>query len=121
MTVGVVSIDLHGTVGRARELMLGLGVHGLPVVDGEQAVVGFVTSAELVEEWPFGEPVSTIMSARVHCVDASATIAEGAQRMLDERVHHLLVTRDGEPVGIISSFDMLHALITADLDGVDER
>jgi CBS domain-containing protein len=114
MTTGIVSIGPDGTVGRARELMLGLGVHCLPVVDGDESVIGFVTSADLVEEWPFGEPVSSIMSARVHAVDSAATVAEGAQRMIDERVHHLLVTDAGAPAGVISSFDMLAALVSGD-------
>ena len=111
MTADVVSIGADGTIGRARELMLGLGVHGLPVVGDDGAVIGFVTSSDLVEEWHFGEPVTSIMNVRVHEVDESATVAEGAQRMLDQGVHHLLVTRNGEPAGIISSFDMLTALV----------
>ena len=118
MSDGIVSIEPATTVGRARELMLGLGIHCLPVVDVAEAVVGFVTSSDLVEEWPFGEPVTTIMSARVHSVDAAASVAECARRMLAERVHHLLVTDNGEPVGVVSSFDMLTAL-AAGGDGVD--
>lgn len=107
MTSGVVTIDPDDTVGRARELMLGLGIHCLPVVDAMGSVCGFITSSDLVEEWPFGEPVEAIMSRRVHAVEATALLSEAARRMIDEHVHHLLVNRDGRPVGIISSFDLL--------------
>lgn len=114
MVAGVVSLNPDDTIGRARELMLGLGIHGLPVVDQVGVVVGFVTSSDLVEEWPFGEPVSTIMSRRVHAVETSNTVAEAAARMLDERVHHLVVNRGGRPVGVISSFDLLAPLAGRD-------
>ena len=110
-TTGVVSIDPDHTVGRARELMLGLGIHGLPVVDDEGTVVGIITSTDLVEEWPPGEPVSTMMSKRVQAVDLHAPVAEAARVMLAEKIHHLLVTRNGEPVGVVSSFDLLRALV----------
>lgn len=116
MSDGIVSIEPATAVGRARELMLGLGIHCLPVVDDAGTVVGFVTSSDLVEEWPFGEPVTTIMSARVFSVDAATSVAKCARRMLTDRVHHLLVTDKGEPVGVVSSFDMLTALATGETD-----
>jgi len=34
-----------------------------------------------------------------------------ASRMLDSHVHRLLVTRDGRPVGIITTSDLLGLLI----------
>lgn len=110
MVGGVVSIGPAETIGRARELMLGLGIHGLPVVDGLGVVIGFVTSSDLVEEWPQGEPVDTMMSKRVLSVDAGESVAAAARLMLDERIHHLLVTRVAAPAGVVSSFDMLAVL-----------
>lgn len=110
MTSGVLSIAPDDTVGRARELMLGLGIHGLPVVDSQGSAIGFVSSSDLVEVWPAGEPVDTIMSKRLRSVDVEAPIVQTAERMLDERIHHLLVTRQGRPIGLLSSFDILAAV-----------
>lgn len=107
MIAGVVSVDPSDTIGRARELMLGLGFHSLPVVDSQGEVVGFVTSSDLVEEWPFGEAVETIMSRRVIAIDVSDSAERAAGLMLDEGIHHLLVNRRGRPVGVLSSFDLL--------------
>ncbi|MEL7155412.1 MAG: CBS domain-containing protein [Actinomycetota bacterium] len=112
MTAAVITVDTQHPVGRARELMLGLRIHGLPVTDDDGAVVGIVTAADLVEEWPFGEPVETVMSRHVQTIEAEATAQEAATRMLADRIHHLVVTRDGVPVGLASSLDLLEAFVT---------
>ena len=112
MVTGVVSLDPDTTVGRARELMLGLGIHGLPVVDDVGEVVGIVTSSDLVEEWPHGEPVSAIMSSRVLSIQVDAPVVEAAEEMLNAKIHHLLVRRGEQPVGILSSLDLLAAIVS---------
>ena len=111
MVTGVVTVDPDTTVGRARELMLGLGIHGLPVVDELGKVVGIVTSSDLVEEWPPGEPVSAIMSSRVLSNQVDAPIVDAAEQMLNAKIHHLLVRRGEQPVGILSSLDLLAAIV----------
>ncbi len=110
MTSGVVSIGPADTIGRARELMLGLGIGGLPVVDLQGVVTGFVSASDLVEEWAAGEPVETIMSKHLHTIEVEATIAETAELMVAEKVHHLVVTRQGHPVGLLSTFDLVAAI-----------
>ena len=73
-------------------------------------VVGLVTSHDLVDDWPDDELVSTVMSEAPLTIDADAGVAEAADLMVERRVHHLLVERGGQPVGILSSLDLLHAL-----------
>ena len=121
MTQAVVSLDPDDTVARARELMLGLRTHGLPVVDREGHVVGIVTSSDLVETWPDGEPVDEIMSAHVHAVEVGTTVRDAAATMRANKIHHLLVTRKRQPVGIISSFDILRAVAPSEPDDRQDR
>lgn len=110
LTADLITLGSTDPVSRARDLMLGLGFHGLPVVD-DGSVVGIVTSADLVEEWPQGEPIATIMSRAVRLVDADAPISVAAELMRGESIHHLVVMdRDGL-AGILSSFDLLAALV----------
>ncbi len=110
LTADLITLGSTDPVSRARDLMLGLGFHGLPVVD-DGAVVGIVTSTDLVEEWPQGEPIATIMSRAVRLVDADAPVAVAAELMRGESIHHLVVMdRDGL-AGILSSFDLLAALL----------
>jgi len=55
--------------------------------------------------------VRDIMTPAIDSVPEDATVSEVASRMLDNHVHRLLVTRDGKPVGIITTSDLLGLLI----------
>lgn len=121
MTAAVVSLEPSTPVGRARDLMLGLGIHGLPVIDDRGAVIGLVTGSDLVEQWPHGEPVETVMSRRLVTIEAGATAVEGAEKMLEAGVHHLLAIRDGAPAGVVSSLDLLKAFVTQHQRRTGER
>ena len=114
MAPGVICVSPDDPIGHARQLMLGLRHHGLPVVDRHGVVVGMITSSDLVEEWPAPETVHTAMSSPVLTIDQKASAAEAASLMFEARVHHLVVTRDDRPVGVMSSFDLLQALIPAE-------
>lgn len=111
MTHDVVTLASSDPVDRARDLMLSLGIHGLPIVD-DRKVVGIVTSHDLVDDWPPGDPLGSIMSHSVVTIEAQASLVEAAQLMKTELVHHLVVVNDRRPVGVISTYDMLDALIS---------
>ncbi len=51
------------------------------------------------------------MTPAIDSVSEDATVSEVASRMLDSHVHRLLVTRDGKPVGIVTTSDLLGLLI----------
>jgi CBS domain-containing protein len=55
--------------------------------------------------------VRDIMTPAVDAVPEDATVSEVASRMLDSQVHRLLVTREGRPVGIVTTSDLLGLLI----------
>ena len=57
-----------------------------------------------------GRHVESIMTPSVISVPEDAPISEVAKTMLGGRVHRVLVTRDEEIVGIISSLDLLQIL-----------
>jgi len=106
MTVDLIAVRPDERIGRARELFLGLGINALPILD-EGEVRGIVTSRDLVEEWPDGEPIRTAMSSAVRTIDAGASVGEAASVMLEEHVHHLVVFDGDQLAGIVSSFDLL--------------
>jgi CBS domain-containing protein len=57
--------------------------------------------------------VVDIMTSMVYSVDESAGLGEMADIMIKGRIHRLLVTREDELVGIVSTLDMLRALRSA--------
>ena len=56
-----------------------------------------------------GRAVSEAMSARLVLVEAGAPAAEARALAEDSRVHHLIVVRDGEFVGVTCLCDLAHA------------
>ena len=51
--------------------------------------------------------VRDVMTPVVHQVPVTASVAEAARVMVDQHIHRLVVTQGREPVGIITSMDVL--------------
>ena len=54
--------------------------------------------------------VRDVMTPVVHHVSANAPIAEAARIMVEQHIHRLVVTQTREPVGIITSMDLLRVV-----------
>ncbi len=109
MTGDLLAVLPGDPVGRARDIMLSVGVHAVLVMEGND-VLGIVTSTDVIDTWPDTEPVDTLMTPAPVGLDVGASVREAAETMIDRRTHHLLVTDGEEVVGILSSFDLLDAL-----------
>ena len=110
MTPDPLTVGVEARVGDVRERILACGGHAVPVVDGDQRPVGVITATDLFEGLPPELPVRAAASRRVLAVEAGATVGEAARLMRRHGVHHLVVTRRGVIVGIVSSYDLLTVL-----------
>lgn len=54
--------------------------------------------------------VADVMTPAIHQVPVTASAAEAARIMVDQRIHRLVVTEGKEPVGIITSLDLLKVM-----------
>lgn len=115
MTEDLLAVLPGDPVGRARDIMLSVGVHAVLVMEGND-VLGIITSTDVIDTWPDSEPVTELMTATPTTIAAEASIREAAETMIARRTHHLLVSDGTEVVGILSSFDLLDAL-TAPVGG----
>lgn len=61
-----------------------------------------------VEERAF--TVRDVMTPVIHQVPVTASAAAAARLMIDQHIHRLVVTEGKEPVGIITSMDLLKAV-----------
>ncbi len=113
MTGDMLTVRVSDTLERARDLMLSLGIHALPVVAEGGNVVGIITSHDLVDDQLSFEDdaiIEEIMTSPVVTISCEATLREAAEVMRGEFIHHLVVLDGLEPVGILSSFDLLRLL-----------
>lgn len=140
MSTDVVSVHPDETLHGALELMSENRVAALPVVDRRDHCVGILSTSDLVDinrdldedldalqdadaaarGWlvqklgdSLGhEKVVGLMSDNVAAVGPEAPLAEAAREMLRNRVHRLpVVDETGRMVGILSTMDLLTALV----------
>lgn len=120
-------------------------VSGFPVIDDEEKLVGLVSQADVIscvnskppretsfykagfqnssyttEDIPAELTVNDIMTPFVYYATEDSTIEQVLELMLDNKIHRVVVTRDGKLVGLVSTMDLLkefYHYLTAD----DER
>jgi CBS domain-containing protein len=115
-------------------------ISGAPVVDGHGHLVGVVSMTDVARHMadpPDFEPdravdeyesnptledlgqrfveeravmVRDVMTPAIHHVPVTATAAEAARVMVEHHIHRLVVTQGKEPVGILTSMDLLRAI-----------
>jgi CBS domain-containing protein len=116
------------------QLLEDRAISAVPIVDGTR-LVGIVSTTDLVQDeakGPGGRRVARdLMRAPVIVIGPDATIDEAAHRMVEHRVHRLVVEEGDRVVGIISARDLLEdvkrakitmpiaELMTSDLVTVD--
>lgn len=96
-------------------------ISGAPVVDGEGAILGFISKTDVIRfESTGGDPayvkVTEIANPDVVTTHAEDSIHLAAQKMLDAEVHHLVVEDSGKLVGIISTFDLVRFVASGNSD-----
>lgn len=100
-------------------------IHGAPVVDDAGAVCGVVSTLDLLRfgsEEPYVARDSTgqltaddAATRELVTVGPDATVEEVARTMLAQHVHRVLVVdRDRELLGVISTFDLLRVVASLD-------
>lgn len=141
MTPDVLSISSEATVFEAAELLVGLGVSAMPVVDKTGKMVGIVSEADLMRRAEIGtEPakswlqrvfseevsaakeyvtlharrVTDVMSRHVISVQEDDTLGHVAAMMARHKVKRVPVLRGDDIVGIVSRANLLQALLSWD-------
>lgn len=103
----VVTVQPHHTVGHVRDLLATHRIHAVPVVDSEGALVGIVSSTDLVADAKDGTPVGQVMTEKVYTVPAYDDVSIAARVMRNHEIHRVVVTDEQKVVGVLSAFDLL--------------
>ena len=138
MNSDVVSARPGMTVAEVRNLLATRGISGAPVVEASGKILGVVSQSDLVRQTEqrttVGEsgrfftnvddyrdlanlprdlsdaPVESVMTKEVYTVPRDSSAAVGASIMRERKVHRLLVTDQGELVGVVTSLDLLRVV-----------
>jgi len=121
MTEIVETLEVGDTLATARRQLERGGIHHLPVVDGDEHVIGLITYHRILEAWlshghPNTEsaagvagdiPIDMLMEKDVVTVEAKTTAAEAARLIQTNRFGSLPVTKDQKLVGIVTAGDFV--------------
>jgi CBS domain-containing protein len=92
-----------------RELLRSFGVGAAPILDENRKPLGIVSLRDRLET---DGCVSDVMTRPVGCVSMSSTIEAAAEQMARGDWHHLVVVDGtGAAVGMLSTLDLLRALL----------
>lgn len=123
MTRDPITVRDVASLSDARRVVQGAHVTGLPVVDGEDRVIGVISQSDLVSEArydddappPHHRRVSEVMARPAVTIGSWAPVRVAARLMLDYRVHRLIVVDEEQhPVGILSTMDFVRLAAEAE-------
>lgn len=142
MTTPVITVRPHTSVAEIAAILLERRISGVPVVDGDNRVVGMVSEADFLHRqdpegdcstcsWldrllrtpegaasayirNHGLVAGDIMSSPVVSVAEDASIQEIVRLLERKRIKRLPVLKGGRPVGIVTRSDLLAAVACGD-------
>jgi CBS domain-containing protein len=106
MTRDVRTVRAADPVDAAVDIIVGMRITGVPVVDDAERCIGVVTESDILGKR--GTTVGEIMTADAVCVEEGVSLAEAAEIMLTRRIRRLPVVRDdGTLVGLLTRMDLV--------------
>jgi predicted transcriptional regulator len=140
MTRKLVTLNVAMTLKEAAWALSNARVSGAPVVDAAGRMVGVLSQTDLVREqarrdpqtvelpnfhmdlgesmpksFEIGAPetlrVDQVMTPVVLTGQEDFSVEQLGRMMLQNRMHRIVITRDGKPVGIVTPFDVLRVVL----------
>jgi predicted transcriptional regulator len=94
-----------------RELFSRKGINAIPVLEEDGVIAGIISSSDVAKAHSDSALVEEIMTPKVHVVVKNNRVIDAAKTMLKHHVHHLIVMDDGQVIGMVSSLDIIAALL----------
>jgi CBS domain-containing protein len=124
----LMTIYPHATSQEAAKKMRSKKVSSLVVVEKGDAPVGIVTERDLVRNVCSRDIssdsvlIQEIMSSPIVTIDVDASIEQAADKMIQNRVRHLLITENDRIYGIITPSDFtIYLAENLNMDDVNAR
>lgn len=105
MTTGVMTVRDDDDVEEAARVLARHRISGLPVVNGNGALVGLVTEHDLISKQ--GKNVADIMSRSLISVSPETPVEEVAHLLTNRRIRRVPVIDGDRLVGIVSRSDLV--------------
>lgn len=109
----VVTIASDATIAKAADLLRKQGIGAVVVLDHSGSLGGILSERDVVHALAehgapmFEQPVSSVMTRKVHSCRREDTINDLMARMTEARIRHLPVLENGQLCGIVSIGDVV--------------
>ncbi len=121
MHPGLHTCHADDTLGQVAALLTQYHVHALLVADGGNHILGIISDYDLLAgEWLASDPqglatmrqltAGELMSTPVESVEANLPLKTAAHKLVEKDINRLLVTDEGQPVGVISTSDFVSSI-----------
>jgi CBS domain-containing protein len=122
MQTDVVTVTPGTLLSTVHRLFIEEEIHGAPVVDEDGRVIGIVSTLdlsrasadELDPDAALAMTAADVMTPEVVAVTPETSVTDVAKLMRAQHIHRVLVVRDRELVGVVTTFDLLRALTDDD-------
>jgi CBS domain-containing protein len=110
---GAVTARTGTPVHEAARLLMRHGIGGVPVLDGNGTLKGFLAERDIVKALDAGGegatqlPVERVMQRPAPVCEASATLQELMGSMTAKRTRHVVIMDGGSIIGVISVGDLV--------------
>lgn len=122
MSTDVATVRADDTVASVAEEMLRGGLSFVPVVGPGAALLGIISADDLMQFRSAGRHPGTVHAWEICSykpveVGPDAPLAEVARLMVDRQIHHVIVTRQHDIVGVVSSLDFVRQFVPGAASG----
>ena len=121
----LISVRPETTLSEVYEVLLDRDVLAVPVIDHDGTLAGILSSTDLLREahiellapgdvariTPPARLARDLMRREVITVDEERPLTDAARKMTENRIHCVVVTRAGAPVGVVTTTDAMRAVL----------
>lgn len=105
-------VDLDATVDEVETLLDANGLSSVPVIDPDGAVFGIISAPDLVHFHHLRKNAKAVRAWEVCThkvieVPPDMPVKDAAKLMVLKKVHHLIVRKDADFMGVVSSIDLV--------------
>lgn len=114
MQRNVVTVDMDTTVGEVERLFAAHDLSWAPVLEGGQTALGVISAADLLVFEAAGRDRDNsrawqLCTYRPLSVTTNTPAAEVARKMVEHKIHHVVVMEGAQVAGVVSSLDFVRA------------
>jgi signal-transduction protein with cAMP-binding, CBS, and nucleotidyltransferase domain len=118
MSRPVSAVGMDDTIAQVERLLTDKGLSWAPVLEAGGAVLGVISAADLLQfhaqqRDPLSIRAWQLCTYKPLTVDQATPVAEVARAMVEQRIHHVVVTSRDGLAGVVSSLDFVRTFAEA--------